>query len=156
MACAPNLLLCFVSLSVRVALKLRSLRIHSPHLCRSAVFSVQTNVSLSPSLPVSPRGHSPSLPEVTCDHLIQTNGLKERERERRKESSGRESPPVLSPPPSVEPHRGWGPQPPCVPLGVRGPCRNQVRQHAQTCASCARTNVTRMHACIQYNTYIHT
>ena len=46
MACAPNLLLCFVSLSVRVALKLRSLRIHSPHLCRSAVFSVQTNVSL--------------------------------------------------------------------------------------------------------------
>ena len=45
-ACAPNLLLCFVSLSVRVALKLRSLRIHSPHLCGFAVFSVQTNVSL--------------------------------------------------------------------------------------------------------------
>ena len=65
--------------------------------------------------------HSPSLPEVTCDHLIQTNGLKERETDRRKESSQRESPPVMSPPPSVEPHRGWGPQPPCVPLGVRGP-----------------------------------
>ena len=53
----PNLVICFVSLPslllflylylcVRVALKLRSLRIHSPHLCRLAVFSVQTNVSL--------------------------------------------------------------------------------------------------------------
>ena len=57
MACAPNLLICFLYLVfyfflylylyVRVALKLRSLRIHSPHLCRLAVFSVQTNVSLT-------------------------------------------------------------------------------------------------------------
>ena len=36
---------------VRVALKLRSLRFHSPHLCRVAVFLIQTNVSLpSPAL----------------------------------------------------------------------------------------------------------
>ena len=30
-----------------VALKLRSLRFHSPRLCRTAVFLIQTNVSLS-------------------------------------------------------------------------------------------------------------
>ena len=30
-----------------VALKLRSLRFHSPRLCRAAVFLIQTNVSLS-------------------------------------------------------------------------------------------------------------
>ena len=35
-------------LSVRVALKLRSLRFHSPRLCRIAVFLIQTNVCLSP------------------------------------------------------------------------------------------------------------
>ena len=33
-------------LLVRVALKLRSLRFHSPRLCRIAVFLIQTNVSL--------------------------------------------------------------------------------------------------------------
>ena len=32
-----------------VALKLRSLRFHSPRLCRAAVFQIQTNVSLSSS-----------------------------------------------------------------------------------------------------------
>ena len=39
-----------------VALKLRSLRFHSPRLCRAAVFLIQTNVSLPPF--VSRRGLS--------------------------------------------------------------------------------------------------
>ena len=34
-------------ISCLVALKLRSLRFHSPRLCRAAVFLIQTNVSLS-------------------------------------------------------------------------------------------------------------
>ena len=44
-----------------VALKLRSLRFHSPRLCRVAVFLIQTNVSLSLSSPdsgsLSPHGY---------------------------------------------------------------------------------------------------
>ena len=42
--------------SVRVALKLRSLRFHSPRLCRIAVFLIQTNVSQTnvSLLPLSP------------------------------------------------------------------------------------------------------
>ena len=50
-------LLCSVSLFfllVRVALKLRSLRIRPPVLCRFAVFLLQTNVlSLSVALPLA-------------------------------------------------------------------------------------------------------
>ena len=44
----PSLLfsISLLFLLVRVALKLRSLRFHSPRLCRIAVFLIQTNVSL--------------------------------------------------------------------------------------------------------------
>ena len=44
----PSLLfsISLISLLVRVALKLRSLRFHSPRVCRIAVFSIQTIVSL--------------------------------------------------------------------------------------------------------------
>ena len=42
-----SLSLCFF-LHLLVALRLRSLRFHSPRLCRVAVFLIQTNVSLHP------------------------------------------------------------------------------------------------------------
>ena len=47
--CRPSFIACFVSFcTCLVALKLRSLRFHSPRLCRAAVFLIQTNVSLMP------------------------------------------------------------------------------------------------------------
>ena len=54
-----SLLFCIslLFLLVRVALKLRSLRFHSPRLCCVAVFLIQTNVSLS---------HRGSACEHTC------------------------------------------------------------------------------------------
>ena len=54
-----SLLFCIslLFLLVRVALKLRSLRFHSPRLCCVAVFLIQTNVSLS---------HRGSACERTC------------------------------------------------------------------------------------------
>ena len=45
-AAFSSLLISLLFLLVRVALKLRSLRFHSLRLCRIAVFSIQTNVSL--------------------------------------------------------------------------------------------------------------
>ena len=49
--------------TVCVALKLRSLRLHSPRLCRIAVLLIQTNVSLSSSNPpFSPNAHILRLP----------------------------------------------------------------------------------------------
>ena len=58
--CAPNgcgLLFSFLSLLL-VALRLRSLRFHSPRLCRVAVFLIQTNVSLSRGKPSTcTKGH---------------------------------------------------------------------------------------------------
>ena len=48
-----------------VALKLRSLRFHSPRLCRAAVFLIQTNVSLY--IHLSPRAYSQSFKyKLTC------------------------------------------------------------------------------------------
>ena len=49
-----SLSLCFF-LHLLVALRLRSLRFHSPRLCRVAVFLIQTNVSLSQNRPKNAR-----------------------------------------------------------------------------------------------------
>ena len=53
-----NLSISLFFLHLLVALRLRSLRFHSPRLCRVAVFLIQTNVSLRTSiLSSSPRGN---------------------------------------------------------------------------------------------------
>ena len=53
-----------------IALKLRSLRFHSPRLCRAAVFLIQTNVSLSLQDRMNQRlSHGLSLSGIACEQV---------------------------------------------------------------------------------------
>ena len=64
----------FNGLCVSVALKLRSLRLHPPRLCRLAVFLIQTNVSLTAFTQGSPNPSFVSLRDI----LTRTNVLSQR------------------------------------------------------------------------------